>query len=69
MRLTFMNDTGAPMQIHAGSYPPTPPVAELAPTVTAVFELPDDAEPLVKVWRDTVIVLDLKLRGPALANG
>ncbi len=62
MRLTFFNDTGRELHIHAASVCPTPVLVAVKPATTAVFELPDDAEPFVKVWPNAVMVMDMKAR-------
>jgi hypothetical protein len=65
VRLTFYNDTGRKLSIHAGSVRPTPPADAVELESVAVFELPDDAEPFVKVWSNALIVLDMKRRNPS----
>jgi hypothetical protein len=57
MKLTFFNDTGRDLRIHGASAKPASGVAVVKPGVSVVFELPDHAEPFVKVWPDAMAVL------------
>jgi hypothetical protein len=58
MKLRFYNDSKTVLRVHPGSVPCD--MAEVPPLTLAVFDLPDDADPFVKVWSAVVLVQDFK---------